>query len=383
MTERSTIHEAVGGAMDALHGVKRIGFAFGSAFGLGRLRKRPPPGTAPGIDHFEMPSRPGTDIRITVFDYGADHIDERTIDDLDELLESERPPDASVRWINVDGLDPFVVDKIRTKYGIHTLAAEDVIHVPQRPRVEAYENHLYVIARMVGITPDAMMSEQVSLFLFEDTLITFQEVPGDAFEQIRKRLRTKGTRLRERDTSFLLYALLDAIVDHCFPLVERYTEALDALEEDVMSGSSPDVVQQILGTKRDLTALRRILWSTRELLDALQRNERVSDSTATYLRDVYTHAVQLVDIVESQRETAAGLVDLHMSIASNKMNEVMKMLTIIATIFIPITFIAGVYGMNFEHLPELKWRYAYGLFWITCGTITGALLLVFRRRGWI
>jgi magnesium transporter len=324
-------------------------------------------------------------LQIRVIDYCAERFEERTFQDLDALLAEEQPAWATVRWIDLDALHPWVVDRFLKRFNLHLLAAEDVLHVPQRPRVEAYEDHLFITSRMVGLDQGGKLSaEQVSMFLFDHLLITFQQWEGDVFDPIRHRLRQEGSRLRHADTGFLMYALLDAIVDHCFPLLEHYSELLEVLEDDALTAQSPDVLQRIQHAKRELTFLRRVMWPTRELIDQLmQEEERLSPSTRTYLRDVLIHVMQLLDVLEAHKETGAELVNLYMSVVSNRMNEVMKVLTIIATIFIPITFLAGVYGMNFRHFPELDWPLAYPLFWTVCGVMTTVLVGYFWRKGWL
>lgn len=389
MTEdRSAFTEAIDGAVDALRGVGRIGKALGSALGLpllGRHHHKTRPGVAAGIEHafdLSVPPEPGA-VRITCLDYDADRAEERAIEDIQAFLEEARPPWARVRWINVDGLHPQVVDRFRNKLGFHSLSAEDVLHVPQRPRLEEYDDHIFITTRMIGLDAKGLLlSEQISMFLYEDVLLTFQQFKGDVFDPIRQRIRADGARLRNRDASFLAYSLLDAMIDQGFPLMERYGELIEDLEETAMEEAVPDLLQRIQCLKRELMRLRRIMWPTRELIDNLMRHERLPDVTRTYLRDVYTHSVQLIDVLETHREATSGLVELYMSVVSNRMNEVMKVLTIIATLFIPITFLAGVYGMNFKHFPELDWRYAYPAFWGICALITAGLIWYFRRKRW-
>jgi len=386
MKEQSPLGQAVGGARRAIHQVGRLGAAVGTRLGLDRRQEDLPPGTAAGIEHAYDLSQAPTEgsVLVRCFDYGADKVVETQVTALEPFLSAQKPEWAAVRWVNIDGLHPQVVDAFRQRFGFHTLAAEDVMHLSQRPRVEVYPEHLYIAARMVGVQGEGgFRSEQVSFFLFDGILLTFQEAPGDVFDPIRQRLRTEGSRIRARNASFLTYALLDAIVDHCFPLMERYADVLEDLEVEVMKNSTPDVLQQVLNIKKELTAMRRVVWPMRELFDALQRSEFFSESIAPFLRDVHTHTIQLVDILETLRESTSGLVDLYMSMVSNRMNEVMKVLTVIATLFIPMTFIAGVYGMNFKYLPELEWTYSYPLFWGVCISMSAGLLWFFRRRGWI
>jgi magnesium transporter len=267
----------------------------------------------------------------------------------------------------------------------HTLAAEDVLRVPQRPKLEPYEGHLFIVARMLSLQERTLIAEQVSFFVFENTLLTFQERTGDVWDPIRQRLQKAGSRLRTFETSYLLYALLDAVVDHCFPILENYGDQLEELEQAITANPSPQSQHRLHSLKRELAMLRRVIWPLREVLSALCRDdtEGISPSVKTYLRDVTDHTVQVMDIVESCREMAASLNDLYMSAVSNRMNEVMKVLTIMASFFIPITFVAGVYGMNFEQFPDLHWRYSYAVFWLVCLSITICLAIFFVRKGWI
>jgi magnesium transporter len=386
MKQQSALDQAVGGARRAVREVGRLGTVFGTALGLERRQQSLQPGAAAGIEHaYDVSQAPeeGT-VVVRCLDYGVDKVVETKVESIEPFLDAAKPEWAAVRWINVDGLHPHVVDAFRRRFGFHTLAAEDVMHLSQRPRVEVYSDHLFIAARMVGLDAEGhFRSEQVSCFLFKGVVLTFQEAPGDVFDPIRQRLRTKGSRIRGRSSSFLTYALLDAIVDHCFPVMERYADALEELEIEVMKDSTPDVLQQVLNIKKELTAMRRVVWPMRELFDALQRSEFFGKSTTPFVRDVHTHTIQLVDILETLRESTSSLVDLYMSMVSNRMNEVMKVLTVIATLFIPMTFIAGVYGMNFKVLPELEWTYGYPTFWAVCITLSTTLLWFFRRRGWI
>jgi magnesium transporter len=349
-----------------------------------RLHGHVHPGAA-GIEHLAHQAPAPSSVKIRVIDYSRERISERELTDLDQLLEEEQPEWATVRWIDLDDLNPYVVERFLRRFSFHTLAGEDVLHVPQRPRVEPYDDHLFITTRMVGLDPAGnVIAEQVSMFLYDHLLITFQQWEGDVFDPIRMRLRQEGSRLRHADAGFLAYSLLDAIVDYCFPLLERYSDVLERLEDEALVASSPEVLQQIQHVKREMAFLRRIMWPTRELIDQLmQEEERLSPSTRTYLRDVLIHVMQLLDVLEAHKEHSAELVNLYMSVVSNRMNEVMKVLTVIATVFIPITFLAGVYGMNFHYFPELDWHWAYPAFWAVCGTVTLMLLYYFRKKGWL
>ena len=361
---------------------------------LPRRFRRPPPGTVPGIEPHElaaMPSQPGT-VRVACMDYSHDQALVREVQDLDGFIREHRPEWSGVRWINVDGLaDLGVIRALAEKYHLHPLAIEDLLHVPQRPKVDAYQAdgdlqaRLLIIVRMIEMKNGHLYSEQISLFVGHKTLLTFQESPGDIWDPIRQRIKTTGSRIRSSDASFLAYSLLDAIVDHCFPILESFGDRLEELEDRVLSGPTHQTIQEIHRLKRDLLLLRRAVWPMREVVSRLQRepHECFSDITRTYMRDVYDHAVQIIDIIETYREVATGLTETYMTAMSNRMNEIMKVLTVIGTIFIPLTFLAGVYGMNFRHLPELEWAWAYPAFWGVCGVTAAGMVAWFRRRDWL
>ncbi|MBI1176812.1 magnesium/cobalt transporter CorA [bacterium] len=374
--------------------VESITRAIGSTLSLPGLTARksagstkPTPGSAPGIESMadlNQPPAPGT-IRIRCVDYSPDRIEKTDVADLDAFLKQTRPEWIKVRWLNVDGLHPWVVNQLREHFHFHTLAAEDVLRVPQRPKLEDYDDNLFIVVRMMMVKDNRLHHEQVSLFFYQDTILTFQETEGDVWDPIRQRLEKPASRLRLQDTSYLLYALLDAVVDHCFPILEKYGDELDRLEEELIDRANPAIQRRIHQIKRELSLLRRIIWPMREVINTLQReeNEDITPFAKAYMRDVYDHTIQVMDVVETYREMVGGLNDLYMSVVSNRMNEIMKVLTIMASFFIPITFVAGVYGMNFEFIPELHWKYSYAVFWAVCLSIIGGLAIFFYRRGWI
>ena len=366
----------------------------GTGLRLPRRFKKAKPGSPPGLgpqDLSALPSTPGA-ARITCIDYSPDKVQVEEVDDLAEFIARHRPDWSSVRWINVDGLsDLGVIRALAEKYGLHPLAIEDVLHLPQRPRVQSYEEddqhqaRLFVIARDMRLSDGSLHTEQISLFVGHRTVLTFQETPGDAWGPIRQRIRTAGSQLRRTDASFLAYSIIDAIVDEAFPILEQFGDRLEDLEDLVLKRPGPDTVQEIHRIKRELLLIRRAVWPMREVLQEMQRepHECLSEITRTHLRDVYDHAIQIIDIVETYREVATGLTETYMTAISNRMNEIMKVLTIMGTIFIPLTFLAGVYGMNFHHFPELDWPWAYPIFWLICVLIAGGMIAWFRRRGWI
>jgi magnesium transporter len=285
-----------------------------------------------------------------------------------------------------------VIHAFAKKYELHPLAVEDLLLTAQRPKVDSYGGEgreyrarLYIIARMLQIVDGRLTNEQISIFLGHNTVLTFQESRGDVWDPIRQRIQIKGSRLRNNDASFLAYSLLDSIVDHFFPILEQYGDRLEELEEIVIDKPRQEIVTQIHEVKRNLLQLRRSAWPMREAVSILQRepHECLSDTTRLYLRDVYDHLVQIIDLIETYRELASDLTDIYISAVSNRMNEIMKVLTVIGTIFIPLTFLAGVYGMNFHFFPELSLSWAYPAFWGVCVAVAGVMLYMFHRRGWL
>jgi len=353
---------------------------------LHRPRRSTPPGTAPGT---LIPDPDAVEPTIHVIGYGPENVEERNVDKAEDLanLVGQWP----VTWVNIDGLgDIEVIQKIGEIFGLHRLSLEDVMNVHQRPKVDDYGEFLYIVTRMVT-EQGAPETEQVSLFLGEGFLLTFQERPGDGFDIVRDRIRRHRGAICDNQADYLAYALLDAVIDGYFPVLEDVGERLEALEHEVMLASDPDQVSEIHDLKRDLLLLRRAVWPQREMINGLgrQASPLVSSATEIYLRDCYDHAIQLLDILETYREIASGLVDVYLSSMSTHMNEIMKVLTIIATIFIPLGFIASVYGMNFNpavskwNMPELDWYFGYPFALALMALLGFGLLYNFWRKGWI
>jgi magnesium transporter len=351
-----------------------------------RLFRRPAPGTAPGTVSVH-PDAPRPKIRVIA--YGPAELADERIDDLGEIPTFlDRWP---VTWVNVDGLgDVATLERLGELFGLHRLALEDVANVHQRAKVEAYAEDLFVVARMVSLG-DRLQHEQVSIFLGEGFVLTFQEHEGDCFEPIRKRLRSGRGRIRSAGADYLMYALLDAIMDSYFPVLEHYGERLADLETEALTAPQNSTVIRIQDLKHDLLALRRTTWPHRDAVGHLLREDTplVTDETRLFLRDVYDHCVQLMDLIENFREVGSGLIDLYLSSMSHRMNDVMKVLTIIATIFIPLSFIAGLYGMNFSpeaspwNMPELGWYWGYPFALGLMGLAALVMLIYFRRKGWL
>lgn len=345
-----------------------------------------PPGSAPGtlIAH---PS--ATQPVIDVIGYGDESIEEREITDVHEL--KSLVGKAPVTWVNVNGLGNVdVIRKLGEIFGLHRLTLEDVINVHQRPKVEVFSDHTFIVTRMID-RDRSPETEQVSMILGDGFLLTFQERRGDCFDLVRERIRRHRGIIRESKADYLAYALLDAVIDGYFPVLESFGERVEELENAVTADPRSVQAGDIHNLKRDLLLLRRAIWPQREMINGLTRSTSpfVSDQTEVYLRDCYDHAIQLMDILEIYREVASGLVDVYLSSLSARMNEVMKVLTIIATIFIPLSFIASVYGMNFDrsvspwNMPELSWYLGYPFALGLMAVLAGGLLYHFRRKGWI
>lgn len=360
---------------------------------LPRLR-RPRPGTASGIEHHEISKlqSTGEPVKITCIDYSPQQVNAREIDDIEDFILHHRPEWATVRWINIDGLtDMNVIRALAEKYQLHPLAVEDLLHVPQRPKIDPFTSdqvtaRLFIIVRMVQLVNSKLQNEQVSMFLGHKTVLTFQEIPGgDVWNPIRLRINQRGSRLRINDASFLVYALIDAIVDHCFPILEFYGDQLHEIEEAILDKPDENTVKQLHQFNREMMLLRRQMWPMRDVILQLQRetHECMGETTRTYMRDVYDHIVQIIDIIETYREIAASMADTYQTGMGNRLNEVVKVLTVLTAIFTPPTFLASVYGMNFEHLPELQWKYSYYVFWGITLSTSAAMMVWFRKKGWI
>ena len=292
---------------------------------------------------------------------------------------------SDVLWIDVTGLaDTATVEAIGAAFGIHKLTLEDIINTHQRPKVESFDHYVFIIMKMLDHS-DAGLTEQMSIIIGDDYLITFQERAGDCFDPTRARLRRAGGQLRSEGPDRLAHALIDAVIDNFFPLLENYGEVIEDLEDQVVTAPEPGHIERLHSIKRDLLEVRRSVWPTRELVNMLIRDEHVliRENTRVYLRDCYDHTIQLMDIVETYREIASGLLDVYLSSMSARMNEIMKVLTIIATIFIPLSFFAGVWGMNFQYMPELSKPWAYPTALVFMATIAIALLIFFRLKGWL
>lgn len=345
------------------------------------------PGSPPGT--LDIPAG-SPKPRIRAMSYGADSLDERDVA-TPESARAAVGKDA-VTWIDVAGLgDEATLRGLGDAFEIHPLALSDVVHTGQRPKAESYGDTLFCVARMATHEADGEFTwEQMSLFLGENFVLTFQETPGDCLESLRERIRRGQKALRSSGPDYLAAMILDGIVDGYFPILESYGERLEAIEERVIERPDPRVLGEIYRMKRDLMTFRRAAWPLRDVLNHLLRDghARLSPALAPYLRDAADHVAQVVDVVESYRELVGSFVDVYLSSVSNRTNEVMRVLTVISTIFIPLTFLAGVYGMNFDrgvpgNMPELGWPFGYVGFWAVSVALGIVLLVVFRRLGWL
>jgi magnesium transporter len=347
------------------------------------------PGTPPGTLEAAT-GVPTAGLTLRLIDYTEAEFVEREVDSAAACTPYlERPTQT---WVHVQGqAAPETLRELGGMFGLHPLALEDVINGSQRPKAERYPELLFVVLSEPAMTNGRIGVTQVSLFLGKDFLISFHPGPADPFEPVRARLRQQAGRLRARGMDYLLYALIDLVVDQGFPVLEAFGDAVEDFEETLLDSPGRDTVRDLHRIKRDLLVLRRMLWPQREAIAVLSREEGglIRDETRIYLRDCYDHAVHIMDLIESFRDVTAGMLDIYLSSVSNRLNEVMRVLTVIATIFIPLTFITGVYGMNFHDpanplaMPEISWRYGYPFAWGVMLVVAGGMLLYFHRKGWM
>jgi len=333
-------------------------------------------------------------IRITVMDYSIGKYDEREIKKTEECLTLKRRP--TISWINVDGLHEIdVIEKLGKCFDIHPLVLEDILNTDQRPKMEDFEKYIFFVLKMLYTDEKTqeIHSEQVSLILGNNFVISFQETIGDVFDPVRERIRGTKGRIRKMGADYLVHALIDAIVDNYYVVLEKIGEKIENMQEDIIKNPDPETLQHIYKLKRDMIYLRKSVWPLREVINGLLREETklIKKSTHIYLRDLYDHTIQVIDTIETYRDMVSGMLDIYMSSVSNKMNEVMKVLTIFAAIFIPLTFIAGVYGMNFQNsngnapfnMPELYWQYGYIFALVLMAVIAIVLLIYFKHKKWL
>jgi magnesium transporter len=331
-------------------------------------------------------------VRLTLYNYDAGSLEEKTLETPEEAFPFRET--KSVSWLNIDGVHNVdVIRSVGEGFEIHPLVLEDVLNTAQRPKMENYQDYLYLVVKMIHGRGDsgAFDFEQVSIILGPKFVLSFQEREGDVFEVVRQRLETADSRLRQHGPDYLVYRLLDTIVDNYFTVLEKLGDRIEILEERLMHEATKKMLTEIHQLKREMILLRKSIWPLRELVSNFQREENplITDMTNTYLRDVYDHIIQIIDTVESFREMVSSLLDIYLSSVSNRMNEIMKTLTIIASIFIPLTFIAGIYGMNFDsqagpwNMPELHWALGYPVAIGVMLVIALCMVYYFRKKDWL
>jgi magnesium transporter len=323
-------------------------------------------------------------VRITLIEYNEGQFIEKTFNDVQECLANVNM--NMVKWINVDGIhDVTLVETLGKHFNIHPLTLEDIVNTNQRPKFEDYDNYVVSIMKMIYYETE-LRSEQLTVVLMDGMVISFQEVHGgDAFDLIRTRIRQGKGRIRKMGADYLAYALIDAVVDCYFTILEKIGDRIELLEEELITEPSRETMQQLHAMKREMIFVRKAVWPMRDMINNFERSESelIRPTTDVYLRDVHDHTIRIIDTVETFRDLLSGMMDIYLSSVSNKMNEVMKMLTIITTIFVPVTFIAGVYGMNFDYMPELHSKWGYPAVWAVMLTVIITLVVYFRRKKWL
>lgn len=359
---------------------------------LKRFRKLPvfpkskkPAGHLPG-DPIYAGEEKMEPVVMDIMAYNDDKYTEKIIGSLEEC--EQFLDKKSVLWLNVTGVhDPDVVKKVGEYFHLHPLILEDIMHTTQRPKVEDLDDYIYLVVKMIFMEEDSgeMHSEQLSIILGDHFVITFQEKGGDVFNVLRDRIRTKKGKIRKTGSDYLLYSLIDLVVDHYFGILEKIGMDLEMIEASLVEALNTEQLSSMHVLRREVIFLRKNIWPLREIINSLHKDEftLILKPTRIYLRDIYDHVIQLIDSIESLRDLGASILDLYLSTVNNKMNEIMKVLTIFTAIFIPLTFLAGVYGMNFRHMPEIEWKWSYPLFWLGIVTIISLMLYVFKRNKWM
>jgi len=340
-----------------------------------------PPGTL-----IHIGERKAEEIKITIMDYDETQFQEKEAKTFEECFPYEGRP--TVTWINVDGIHHVqTLEKLGECFELHPLTLEDILNTDQRPKIEDFGEYMYVVLKMSSYDDKSgeILIEQVSLILGANFVLSFQENVGDVFNSIRERIRSGKGKIRKMGADYLVYALLDAIVDNYFIILEKMGEQIEFLEEKLVAHPAPETLNIIHKLKREMLFFRKSVWPLREVISVLERGESqlIKGSTKIFLRDVYDHNIQIIDTIETLREMLSGMLDIYLTGISNRLNAVMKVLTIIATIFMPLTFIAGVYGMNFKFMPELEWRWGYPLILLVMIAIGVLMLFSFKRKKWL
>ncbi len=325
-------------------------------------------------------------VSLQLFHYEEKEFTEQVLLQPQEI--SEYLKKGGITWLNVTGVhDEMIIRQVGAIFSFHPLVLEDIANTTQRPKVEEYDDYLFIVVKMATTDPETHETalEQVSLIVGPKYVISFQEQEGDVLDSLRDRIRHAKGRIRKMGSDYLLYGIVDSVVDNYFSVLENIGTAIEEQEDWLLNSPNQHLLDNIYGLKRELVFLRKSIWPMREVANALQHADHpiLKKTTTVFFRDVYDHTIQVVEAVETFRDMMTGMLDLYLSTVSNKMNEIMKVLTIFAAIFIPLTFVAGVYGMNFEFMPELKWRYGYAFWWLVVLLLAGGMLIYFKRKKWL
>jgi magnesium transporter len=341
--------------------------------------------SVPGTERYVGVKRK-TPVKLHILDYNELDFTEKDITTVEESLPFKESP--TVTWLNISGVhDEKIINELEDKFKIHPLVLEDITNTTQRPKIEEYDDYLYVILKMAYFNEERaeIELEQVSMIVGKDYVITLQEKEGDILEGLRERIRNSKSRVRRLGSDYLMYGIMDAIVDHYFTVLEKTGEQFEELELKLLENPNQQLLAKIYSLKHELVFLHKSIWPMREVVSSVQKAEPelVSENTSVYLRDVHDHIIQVAETVEAFREMASGMLELYLTLVSNKMNEVMKVLTIFAAIFIPLTFLAGIYGMNFKFMPELNWKPAYFIWWGITIALAVGMIMYFKRKKWL
>lgn len=323
---------------------------------------------------------------ITAIDYDQDHVDVQEVRNAAECVPFRDTPAAT--WITIAGLhDVELLEELGIAFGLHPLIVEDILNTDQRPKVEDGGSYLYIVLRMIDGTNglDTGKSDQISIVLGRNYVLSFLERDTDVLKPVRNRITEGKGKIRKMGPDYLAHAIIDTVVDNYFLVLEKIGERIEDVEEELMEKPTADTLHDIQQLKKEMLLLRKAVWPLREVIGSLERSESdfIESATTMYFKDIYDHTIQVMDTIETFRDMLSGMLDIYLSSVSNKMNQIMKVLTIMATIFMPLSFVAGIYGMNFEYMPELKWHYGYFMVWIVILIIGTTMIVTFRRRGWL
>ncbi len=323
-------------------------------------------------------------VKITVMNYDEKNFLEKELNKVEECLPFKNK--SGVTWINIDGIHNVgIVEKIGKFFDLHPLTVEDIVNTNQRPKIEDFNDYDFIVLKMLYMNSKKnLVDEQVSLILGKNFVISFQEKEGDVFDYVRERIRSSKGKIKSLGADYLAYALMDAIVDNYFAILERFEDSIEGLQERLVKTPTRNTLQVIHHLKREVGFLKKAVWPLREVIASLEKQETplITKPTLFYLRDVYDHTIQVIDTTEAFKDSISGMLDIYLSSVSNKTNQIMKVLTIIATIFIPLTFITGIYGMNFKYMPELTWRYGYPIVLIIMAIVVILMIVYFKKKKW-